>query len=134
MKTGGNINIEFLKGATNEGATGKIIVEYNSSITSNFTKFPDGYVIHPGFEYSSTAPGIWVAKFEASQSDAGANAADYQNSTGGTSGVIKIQPGVNSWRNIGVNDIYTKCLNYDSDTLGNSSLNSHLMKNTACEI
>ena len=127
---GGSINIEFLKGTTNEGATGKTIVEYNSSTTSNFTKFPEGYVIHPGFEYSSTAPGIWVAKFEASQSDAGANAADYQNSTGGTSGVIKIQPGVNSWRNITIDTMYTKCLNYDTETLQNANLNSHLMKNT----
>ena len=127
---GGSINIEFLKGTTNEGATGKTIVEYNSSTTSNFTKFPEGYVIHPGFEYSSTAPGIWVAKFEASQSDAGANAADYQNSTGGTSGVIKIQAGVNSWRNITIDTMYTKCLNYDTETLQNANLNSHLMKNT----
>ena len=127
---GGSINIEFLKGTTNEGATEKTIVEYNETTTNDFTKFPDGYVIHPGFEYSSTAPGLWVAKFEASQSDAGANAADYQNSTGGTSGVIKIQPGVNSWRNITINDIYTKCLNYDKDTLKDEKLNSHLMKNT----
>ena len=127
---GGSINIEFLKGTTNEGATGKTIVEYNSSTTSNFTKFPEGYVVHPGFEYSSTAPGLWVAKFEASQSDAGANAADYQNSTGGTSGVIKIQAGVNSWRNITIDTMYTKCLNYDTETLQNANLNSHLMKNT----
>ena len=129
-ETGGNINIEFLKGTTNEGATGKTIVEYNETTTNDFTKFPDGYVIHPGFEYSSTAPGLWVAKFEASQSDAGANAADYQNSTGGTSGVIKIQPGVNSWRNITIDTMYTKCLNYDTETLQNANLNSHLMKNT----
>ena len=129
-ETGGTINIEFLQGTTNVGRTGKPIVEYNETTTNNFTKFPEGYVIHPGFEYSSTAEGLWVAKFEASQSDAGANTADYQNSTGGTSGVIKIQPGVNSWRNISVNDIYTKCLNYDKDTLKDESLNSHMMKNT----
>ena len=129
-ETGGSINIEFLKGTTNEGATGKTIVEYNETTTNDFTKFPDGYVIHPGFEYSSTAPGLWVAKFEASQSDAGANAADYQNSTGGTSGVIKIQAGVNSWRNITIDTMYTKCLNYDTETLQNANLNSHLMKNT----
>ncbi len=127
--TGGTINIEFLKGTTNTGATGKTIVEYNSSTTSNYTAFPNGYVVHPGFEYSSTAPGLWVAKFEASQSDAGNNAADYANSTGGTSGVIKIQPGVNSWRNITIGEAYTKCLSYAGTTLGRGSLNSHLMKN-----
>ena len=37
--------------------------------------------------------------------------------------MIKIQPGVQSWRNIIVNDIYTNCLNY------NKTLNSHMMKN-----
>ena len=41
----------------------------------------------------------------------------------GSSGAIKVQPGVQSWRGIEVNDIYTNCLNY------NSTLNSHMMKN-----
>ncbi len=128
--TGGTINIEFLQETTNTGATGKTIVEYNASTTNNYANFPNGYVVHPGFEYSSTASGLWVAKFEASQSDAGVNEADYANSTGGTSGVIKIQPGVNSWRNITIGEAYTKCLSYAGTTLGNTSLNSHLMKNT----
>ena len=123
--TGGTINIEFLKGTTNEGATGKTIVEYNSSTTSNYTKFPSGYVVHPGFEYSSTAPGLWVAKFEASQSDAGTTSTEM-----GTSEVIKIQPGVTSWQNITVGEMYEKCLSYAGTTLGNASLNSHLMKNS----
>ena len=128
--TGGTINIEFLKGTTNEGATGKTIIEYNEATTSNYSKFPNGYVVHPGFEYKETATGLWVAKFEASQSDAGANTKSYQNYTGGSSGIIKIQPGVNSWRNITLSEMYTKCLDYAETTLGNSSLNSHLMKNS----
>ena len=115
-ETGGKINIKFMKGTTDEAADGTTTWQ-NSSGQGNWN-------IHPGFEYSSTAPGLWVAKFEASQSDAGANTADYQSYTGGTSGVIKIQPGVNSWRNISVFDVYTKCLNYET------SLNSHMMKNS----
>ena len=122
-ETGGSINIEFLKGTTNEGATEKQIVEYNSSTTSNFTKFPEGYVIHPGFNYSSTASGLWVAKFEASRNNATSESV-------GSGNTIKIQPGVISWRDITINDIYTKCLNYDKDTLKDEKLNSHLMKNT----
>ena len=120
--SGGTINIKFMKGTTNEAADGTSTWS-NSSGQGNWN-------IHPGFNYSSTASGLWVAKFEASQSDAGANAADYQNSTGGTSGVIKIQAGVNSWRNITIDTMYTKCLNYDTETLQNANLNSHLMKNT----
>ena len=37
---------------------------------------------------------------------------------------IKIQPGVQSWRSITVNDMFTKCQSY------NSGLNSHMMKNS----
>ena len=48
----------------------------------------------------------------------------------GSSGIIKIQPGVTSWRSITISDMYTKCLNYAGTTLGNASLNSHLMKNS----
>ncbi len=123
--TGGTINIEFLKGTTNVGATNKTIVEYNETTTNNYSQFPNGYVVHPGFEYSSTVPGIWVAKFEASQSDAGTTSTDM-----GTSGVIKIQPGVTSWRNMTTGEMYEKCLSYAGSTLGNAGLNSHLMKNT----
>ena len=112
----GAIAVEFMKGTSNEGATGQTIVEYNNSTTSNYTQFPNGYVIHPAFTYGETVSGIWVAKFEASQSDA-------SSSSAGSSGVIKVQPGVQSWRDITVDSIYTKCLQY------NSTLNSHMMKN-----
>ena len=101
------ISIEFMKGTSNEGATGQTIVEYNDSTTTNYTQFPNGYVIHPAFNYGQTVSGIWVAKFEASNSN----------------GKIMVQPGVSSWRSISVNDIYTNCINY------NKTLNSHMMKN-----
>ena len=107
------ISIEFMKGTSNEGATGQTIVEYNDSTTTNYTQFPSGYVIHPAFNYGSTVSGIWVAKFEASQNGS----------------AIQVKPGVQSWRSITVDSIYTNCLNYDSTTLGNANLNSHMMKN-----
>ena len=112
----GNIEIEFMKGTSNEGATGKSIVSYETAKANaeNTHKFVDGnYVIHQAFNYGTTISGIWVAKFEASNSG----------------GKIKVVPGVSSWRSITVNDIYTNCLNYDSNTLGNANLNSHMMKN-----
>ena len=107
------ISIEFMKGTSNEGATGQTIVEYNDSTTTNYTQFPSGYVIHPAFNYGSTVSGIWVAKFEASQNGS----------------AIQVKPGVQSWRSITVDSIYTNCLNYDSTTLENANLNSHMMKN-----
>ena len=82
------------------------------------------YVLHPAFTtnttnggWSSELNGIWVAKFEASRSNATASSA-------GSGSTIKIQPGVVSWRAITVNDIFTNCKNY------NTALNSHMMKNS----
>ena len=107
--SGGNINIKFMKGTSNEAADGTTTWK-NASGQGNWN-------IHPGFEYSSTAPGLWVAKFEASKNDA-------TSTNIGSSNIIKIQTGVQSWRGISINDIYNTCLSY------NASLNSHMMKNT----
>ena len=104
----GNIEVEFMKGLTNETSTGRTTFQ-NSSGQGNWN-------IHPAFNYGQTVSGIWVAKFEASRSNA-------TSSSAGSNNTIKIQPGVQSWRSITVNDIYTNCLNY------NKTLNSHMMKN-----
>ena len=97
--TAGNIDVEFMKGLTNETSTGRTRFD-NASGQGKWN-------IHPAFNYGQTVSGIWVAKFEASNSG----------------GKIKVEPGVQSWRSITVNDIYTNCLNY------NKTLNSHMMKN-----
>ena len=104
----GNIDVEFMKGLTNETSTGRTTFQ-NSSGQGNWN-------IHPAFNYGTTVSGIWVAKFEASRSNA-------TSSNAGSNNTIKIQSGVQSWRSITVNDIYTNCLNY------NKTLNSHMMKN-----
>ena len=95
----GNIEVEFMKGLTNETSTGR--KSFNNASGQG------KWNIHPAFNYGTTVSGIWVAKFEASNSG----------------GKIKVEPGVSSWRSITVNDIYTNCLNY------NKTLNSHMMKN-----
>ena len=104
----GNIDVEFMKGLTNETSTGR--KSFNNASGQG------KWNIHPAFNYGTTVSGIWVAKFETSRSNA-------TNSNAGSNNTIKIQPGVSSWRNISVNDIYTNCLNY------NKTLNSHMMKN-----
>ena len=106
--TATEISIEFMKGTRNETTSGRTSFN-NASGQGNWN-------IHPAFNYGQPVSGIWVAKFEASQSDA-------STSSMGSSGVIKVQPGVQSWRDITVDSIYTKCLQY------NSTLNSHMMKN-----
>ena len=104
----GNIDVEFMKGLTNETSTGRKTFQDASGHGK--------WNIHPAFNYGQTVSGLWVAKFEASRSDA-------TSSNAGSNNTIKIQPGVQSWRSITVNDIYINCLNY------NKTLNSHMMKN-----
>ena len=112
--TATEINIEFMKGTSNESSKGRTSFN-NASGAGNWN-------IHPAFNYGQTVSGLWVAKFEASRSNA-------TSSNPGNNSTINIQPGVVSWTSISVNDIYTNCLNYDSNTLSNGNLNSHMMKN-----
>ena len=95
----GTINIKFLKDNTNTASDGTTSWN-NGSGSGNWN-------IHPAFNYGQEIAGIWVAKFEASNS-----------------GGLKVIPGVVSWRDISVNDMYNTCINY------NATLNSHMMKNS----
>ena len=108
----GTIEVEFLKGTSNEIGDS----EAATNITITNASGQGNWNVHPAFNYGQPVSGLWVAKFEASQSNASSGSM-------GSSGVIKIQPGVQSWRSINVNDIYNKCKSY------NSTLNSHMMKN-----
>ena len=97
--TATEISIEFMKNTNNETSEGRTTFQ-NASGQGNWN-------IHPAFNYGQPVSGLWVAKFEASQSN----------------GKIMVQPGVSSWRSISINDIYVNCFNY------NSTSNSHMMKN-----
>ena len=107
----GTIEVEFMKGLTNETSTGRTSFN-NASGQGNWN-------IHPAFNYGTTVSGIWVAKFEASSVQGNSNG----SGDNVTSKTLQVKPGVSSWRSITVNDIYTNCLNY------NKTLNSHMMKN-----
>ena len=70
--TTGTIDVKFLNGSTNEAEKGVSIVEYNEDTTENYTKFPEGCVVHPAFTdkvevggWDNNIEGIWIAKFEA---------------------------------------------------------------------
>ena len=99
-------------------------------ISTDKTTPTAGYTIHPAFTSSAPngggfgeIPGLWVAKFEASQSNA-------TSESMGDSQEIKIQPNVQSWRSIKIGDMYTNALNYDTTSINNSEFDSHLMKNS----
>ena len=112
MSTAGTIEVEFMKGTSNESATGRTTFQ-NASGQGNWN-------IHPAFEYGETVSGIWVAKFEASSVEGNSNTEEGDNVTTKT---IQVKPGVSSWRYINIGNMHDVCLNY------NPTLNSHLMKN-----
>ena len=107
----GNIEVEFMKGLTNETSTGRRTFQ-NSSGQGNWN-------IHPAFNYGQTVSGLWVAKFEASSKEGNSN----NSGDNVTTKTLQVKQGVSSWRNIEIGNIYTVCKNY------NSALNSHMMKN-----
>ena len=107
------INIEFMKGTSNESASGRTSFN-NASGAGNWN-------IHPAFNYGQTVSGIWVAKFEASPEGATTNTSNSEYN--GIGKKLQVKPGVSSWRSITISNIYTVCKNY------NSALNSHMMKN-----
>lgn len=121
----GKVDICFLKEATNEPVReGTTIVEYNETTTNHYTTFPEGYVVHPAFQYEQNVTGIWVAKFEASHTECTNQESTGSTDTNVTTKVLQVKPGVTSWRNIQIGTSYSVCLNYIP------TLNSHLMKNT----
>lgn len=113
-------------------------------ISKNQTK-PDtdkNYVIHPAFTKEGNGglgelDGIWVAKFEASSNTTTPDT----NYGGGNDANLKVQvkPGVQSWRNITTNNIFTVCrkITGTGEVLQGSTVDAHMMKNTewgACAI
>ena len=111
--TAGTIEVEFIKGLTNETSTGRTSFQ-NASGQGNWN-------IHPAFDYGEEVSGIWVAKFEASP--VGATTTPSNSEYDGTGKKLQVVPGVSSWRSITISNAYDVCKAY------NPGLNSHLMKN-----
>lgn len=121
----GTVEVCFLEDATNNPIKeGPIVVEYNAGTTKNYTSFPEGYVVHPAFQYEQNITGLWVAKFEASHTGCTTSENTGSENTNVTTKTLQVKPGVTSWRNIQIGTSYSVCLNY------RPTLNSHLMKNT----
>ena len=88
------------------------------------TTADEGYIIHPAFTsnvdnggWNSELSGIWIGKYESARVDA-------TSESEGISTKIKVQPGVSSFRNTTIGDMYTYARAYST------SLNSHMLKNS----
>ena len=82
------------------------------------------YYVHPAFTnnvdlggWRNELTGIWIGKYESARLDA-------TSQTEGTDTKIKVQPGVQSLRNVAIGKIYTYAREYSV------SLNSHMLKNS----
>ena len=126
------IEIKFLKDDTN------IPIGETTEITNTT---PGTWVVHPAFTNEGNGgfgnlTGIWVAKFEASSSNVSVATVENDLATKGggdtNSLQVRVIPNVTSWRGITVNNIFTVCgnLTETGNSLENTSLDSHMMKNT----
>jgi hypothetical protein len=104
-----------------DAGTNKIEVKFSQGtkdqVTSGATNASQGYIKHPAFTFGTDElKGIWVGKYEASRNDA-------TSSSAGSGTTVSFKPGVKSWTNITVSNMYSYAYNL------NRTLDSHLMKN-----
>ena len=117
------IDIKFIKGTGTEATDGtKCKYADDSTLNKN-----TDYIIHPAFTTNADygggwdveLPGIWIGKYESSRKDAGTTASEQ-----GTSTIMKVQPGVSSFRGGKIGDLYTYAKAYSKE------LQSHMLKNS----
>ena len=143
----GGMDVKFLIGRTDKTEDGAKIVDYNATTTNNYSKFPDGYVVHPAFkdgsstgyssgEWKSEVLGIWVAKFQAGIKTTDKDKTDKVSNSNST--VNNYYYPVFKGRKFGYNYVSeSQCydLSLALDDASNpygltSSANSHLMKSS----
>lgn len=119
-RSGGTIDIAFLKGTTNEFLDSSIKGDIVTAINADGTVPQGKWVLEPAFTLGTESiEGFWFAKFEASNNNDS----------------VQIKPNVSSWRNISSASIFTTCLNLISNdkysTYFNnvSNVDTHMTKN-----
>ena len=78
----GNIDVEFMKGLTNETSTGRKSFDNVSG--------QGKWNVHPAFNYGQEVSGLWVAKFEASSKEGNSN----NSGDNVTTKTLQVKPGV----------------------------------------
>jgi hypothetical protein len=146
--------VKFLIGRTNKTIDNSPIVDYDSTTTSNYTNFPDGYVVHPAFkngsstgytngEWKTDILGLWVAKFQAgfattendtTQKVTIASSASSSTAATATSVYFPVFKGRKyAYNYVSASKCYdlSQALSSDSNPYGlTSTSNSHLMKSS----
>ena len=124
-----DIDIKFLKGTSNIAADGITVCKYADDSTLDTSV---DYIIHPAFTADANygggfgndngtndngISGIWIGKYETARSDT-------VGATQGSATTLKVQPGVTSFRNVTIGNMYTYAKAY------NTNLKSHMLKNS----
>ena len=117
------IDIKFIKDTGTMAADGVTECKYANDPTLDTNT---DYIIHPAFTtdienggWTEQLPGLWIGKYETSQSDAGTTKNEI-----GSSGIIQIKPNVTSWRSMTIGEMYEKAKAYSTE------LKSHMLKNS----
>ena len=129
----GNINVVFVdRNNQDKNKTKTYSEEYPNYTTESGMS---DYVVHPAFNYGGAKlAGIWVGKYETSNTNCTTS-----SSTGeynGTGKTVMIKAGVTSWRSIQVSNIFTVCteMNKSSNPYGlnisDTVVDPHMMKNS----
>ena len=139
-KTGGTIDIKFLKGKGNIAADGTVCKYADDSTLNKETD----YIIHPAFTsnvdlggWRNEITGIWVGKYESSLVDKTnkeniTNILTDEEDSGNillseaenVNKAIAVQPRMSSWRYCTIGNMYTNAKEYST------ALNSHMLKNS----
>ena len=110
-------------------AEGKRVDSITSASNTTHTMVSEDYFMpHPAFldgtdnvfengEWDKELEGLWIGKYEPARSNA-------TSTSVGSGTILKVQPGVQSWRSTRVGDMYTYSLEYSTE------LQSHMLKNS----
>ena len=129
----GTINVVFIdKNNQNKDKTKTYSETYPSYATgSGMTD----YVVHPAFNFGEKKlAGIWVGKYETSNSDCTTDKATGEYD--GTDKKVTIKAGVTSWRNITISNAFTVGINLNNEgnpygiNTNDNIVDPHMMKNT----
>ena len=130
-RSGGTIDIAFLKETTNEFLDSSIKGDIVTAINADGTVPQGKWVLEPAFTLGTESiEGFWFAKFEASNTNG--TTTDNSNLT------LQIKPNVVSWRSITSLNMFTACQNLTSDSKYSTYFNSkdnidtHMTKNVEC--
>ncbi len=129
-----NIEVNFLKGNTNQDKDGK---EYTEDESADTKTTP---IVHPAFRLAGgQLSGIWVSKFEASGTNKDGNAVGNGNSSSNSqqyapdeTTIAKSLPNKISWRYITIGESQKRSMDIagsQKEKYGLNYANSHLIKN-----